>query len=104
MIVDFAAECHSLTITANRGVCVQESAALADRLIQDQVIRAQEAEESYALKNELSVLRQQHQEAQRKLEEADVLIAEIKRRVRHPVKLQPSALCASSLSASIRGT
>ncbi|XP_041370278.1 ecotropic viral integration site 5 ortholog-like isoform X2 [Gigantopelta aegis] len=58
----------------------KESAALADRLIQDQVIRAQEAEESYALKNELSVLRQQHHDAQRKLEEADVLIAEIKRR------------------------
>ncbi|XP_067662204.1 ecotropic viral integration site 5 ortholog-like isoform X1 [Haliotis asinina] len=58
----------------------KESASLADRLIQDQVIRAQEAEEMYALKNELSVLKQSHYEAQKKLEDADILIAEVKRR------------------------
>lgn len=45
------------------------------------MIRAQEAEEMYALKNELSVLKQSHYEAQKKLEDADILIAEVKRRV-----------------------
>nr|KAG5706638.1 hypothetical protein BaRGS_005708 [Batillaria attramentaria] len=58
----------------------EESASLADKLIQDQVTRAQEAEESYALKNELSVTRQQLNETQKKLEEAEDIIGDIRRR------------------------
>jgi hypothetical protein len=60
---------------------VQESAALADRLVQDQVTRATEAEETYALRNQLSVTTQQLQETQRKLEEAEDIIGDIRRRV-----------------------
>lgn len=51
-------------------------------MIQDQVTRAQEAEDCYALKNELSVTRQQLVEMQKKLEEAEDIIGDIKRRVR----------------------
>ena len=61
---------------------VQESASLADKLIQDQVTRAQEAEDTYALKNELSVTRHQLTETQKKLEAAEDIIGDIRRRVR----------------------
>ncbi|XP_076436734.1 EVI5-like protein isoform X2 [Babylonia areolata] len=58
----------------------EESASLADRLIQDQVTRAQEAEESYALKNQLSITRQQLSDTNKKLEEAQDILGDIKRR------------------------
>jgi len=59
----------------------QESANLADKLIHDQVTRAQEAEETYALKNTLSTTKQKLADTQRKLEESQVLIGDIKERV-----------------------
>ncbi|KAL8625770.1 hypothetical protein ACOMHN_012362 [Nucella lapillus] len=59
---------------------LDESASLADKLVQDQVTRAQEAEECYALKNELSVTRYQLSETQKKLEDAQDIIGDIKRR------------------------
>ncbi|XP_076455006.1 EVI5-like protein isoform X2 [Babylonia areolata] len=58
----------------------KESASLADKLVQDQVTRAQEAEECYALKNELSVTRHQLKETQRRLEDAQDIIGDIKKR------------------------
>ncbi|KAK6195334.1 hypothetical protein SNE40_000788 [Patella caerulea] len=58
----------------------KESASLADRLIQDQVNRAQEAEETYALKNELAMTKQKLADVLKKYEEADVLICEVKER------------------------
>lgn len=60
---------------------LQESASLADRLIQYQVTRAQEAEETYALKNNLSTTKQKLLDTSRKLEEANTLIGDIKDRV-----------------------
>jgi len=60
---------------------VQESASLADRLIQYQLTRAQEAEETYALKNELSLTKQKHATAQKQLKEAEALLGDIKERV-----------------------
>ena len=59
----------------------QESASLADRLIQYQVTRAQEAEETYALKNNLSTTKQKLLDTSRKLEEANTLFGDIKDRV-----------------------
>lgn len=58
----------------------KESASLADRLIQDQVTRAQEAEETFMLKNQFASNKQQLAETQRKLQEANELILEIKER------------------------
>uniref|UniRef100_A0A0L8HPV6 Uncharacterized protein n=1 Tax=Octopus bimaculoides TaxID=37653 RepID=A0A0L8HPV6_OCTBM len=58
----------------------KESASLADKLIQDQVTRAQEAEETFILKNQLASGKQLLLETQRKLQEAEKLIAEIKER------------------------
>ncbi|XP_070176822.1 EVI5-like protein isoform X2 [Littorina saxatilis] len=58
----------------------KESSTLADKLIHDQVTRAQEAEDTYALKNELSVTKQQLVDTQKKLEEAQDIIGDIKRR------------------------
>ncbi|XP_056012324.1 ecotropic viral integration site 5 ortholog-like isoform X4 [Ostrea edulis] len=58
----------------------KESASLADRLIQYQVTRAQEAEETYALKNNLSTTKQKLVDTTRKLEEANTLIGDIKHR------------------------
>ena len=74
---------HSLLLSSNLvASLVQESASLADKLIQDQVTRAQEAEDTYALKNELSVTRHQLTEMQKKLEAAEDIIGDIRRRVR----------------------
>ena len=74
---------HSLLSSSNLvASLVQESASLADKLIQDQVTRAQEAEDTYALKNELSVTRHQLTETQKKLEAAEDIIGDIRRRVR----------------------
>ncbi|XP_025111663.1 EVI5-like protein isoform X3 [Pomacea canaliculata] len=56
----------------------KESASLADKLIQDQVTRAQEAEETYALKKHLSITRQQLKDTQTKLQEAESIIGDIR--------------------------
>ncbi|KAK3087065.1 hypothetical protein FSP39_001168 [Pinctada imbricata] len=58
----------------------KESAALADRLIHDQVTRAQEAEETYALKNNLSATKQKLADTQKRLSDAEKLIGDIKTR------------------------
>uniref|UniRef100_A0A3B5M0A3 Rab-GAP TBC domain-containing protein n=1 Tax=Xiphophorus couchianus TaxID=32473 RepID=A0A3B5M0A3_9TELE len=56
----------------------KESAALADRLIQQgQVTRAQEAEENYVIKRELAVVRQQCNTASESLEKAQETIREL---------------------------
>ncbi|XP_059139893.1 EVI5-like protein isoform X5 [Physella acuta] len=60
----------------------KESATLADKLVQDQVTWAQEVEQSYALRNELSVTRQQLQETQKKLLDAEDIIGDIRKRTR----------------------
>ncbi|XP_059139908.1 EVI5-like protein isoform X7 [Physella acuta] len=60
----------------------EESATLADKLVQDQVTWAQEVEQSYALRNELSVTRQQLQETQKKLLDAEDIIGDIRKRTR----------------------
>ncbi|XP_071157091.1 ecotropic viral integration site 5 ortholog-like isoform X3 [Mytilus edulis] len=58
----------------------KESASLADRLIQYQLTRAQEAEETYALKNVLSTIKKELAESQKKLSVANSLIGDIKQR------------------------
>ncbi|KAJ8300010.1 hypothetical protein KUTeg_021529 [Tegillarca granosa] len=58
----------------------KESASLADKLIHDQVTRATEAEETYALKNKLSTTTQKLLDTQKQLEEAQHLIGDIKDR------------------------
>ncbi|XP_056354017.1 ecotropic viral integration site 5 protein homolog isoform X3 [Oenanthe melanoleuca] len=55
----------------------KESASLADRLIQGQVTRAQEAEENYLIKRELATIKQQSDEANTKLEQAENTIREL---------------------------
>ncbi|XP_054713197.1 ecotropic viral integration site 5 ortholog-like isoform X2 [Uloborus diversus] len=54
-----------------------ESASLADRLVQGQVTRAQEAEDSYALKRELASLRQKELLIEQELERAYRKIKEL---------------------------
>ncbi|XP_048773670.2 ecotropic viral integration site 5 ortholog-like isoform X9 [Ostrea edulis] len=73
----------------------KESASLADRLIQYQVTRAQEAEETYALKNNLSTTKQKLVDTTRKLEEANTLIGDIKHRMN--LVVTSSITSASSL-------
>ncbi|XP_033732775.1 ecotropic viral integration site 5 ortholog-like isoform X1 [Pecten maximus] len=58
----------------------KESSSLADKLIHDQVTRATEAEETYALKNKLSTTKQKLADTTRKLEEAHVLLEDVKQR------------------------
>ncbi|XP_012873689.1 PREDICTED: ecotropic viral integration site 5 protein homolog [Dipodomys ordii] len=55
----------------------KESASLADRLIQGQVTRAQEAEENYLIKRELATIKQQSDEASAKLEHAENTIRKL---------------------------
>ncbi|XP_053447689.1 ecotropic viral integration site 5 protein homolog isoform X6 [Nycticebus coucang] len=55
----------------------KESASLADRLIQGQVTRAQEAEENYLIKRELATIKQQSDEASAKLEQAEHTIRKL---------------------------
>ncbi|XP_027766995.1 EVI5-like protein, partial [Empidonax traillii] len=55
----------------------KESAALADRLIQGQVTRAQEAEENYIIKRELAVVRQRCSSATENLQRAQSTIREL---------------------------
>ncbi|KFM73888.1 hypothetical protein X975_21286, partial [Stegodyphus mimosarum] len=54
-----------------------ESASLADRLVQGQVTRAQEAEDSYALRRELASLKQKELLAEQELEQAYRKIKEL---------------------------
>lgn len=65
----------------------QESSALADRLIQGQVVRAQEAEDNYIIKRELAALRQQELTVQQELQKANNQIKEM-----HQAQTQPSSL------------
>ncbi|XP_045063633.1 ecotropic viral integration site 5 protein-like isoform X1 [Coregonus clupeaformis] len=58
----------------------KESASLADRLIQGQVTRAQEAEETYLVMRELATVRQQSEEATAQLELAQSTIRELQQR------------------------
>ncbi|XP_052789504.1 ecotropic viral integration site 5 ortholog-like isoform X2 [Mya arenaria] len=58
----------------------KESASLADRLIQYQLTRAQEAEDTYALKNELSLTKQKYNTSLKQLKEAESLLGDIKER------------------------
>ncbi|CAL1530523.1 unnamed protein product [Lymnaea stagnalis] len=60
----------------------EESATLADKLVQDQVTWAQEVEQTYALRNELSITRHQLQETQKKLFDAEDIIGDIRKRTR----------------------
>ncbi|GFR92204.1 ecotropic viral integration site 5 protein homolog [Elysia marginata] len=60
----------------------EESATLADKLVQDQVTWAQEVEQTYSLRNELSVTRQQMAEMQKKLVDAEDIIGDIRKRTR----------------------
>lgn len=55
----------------------QESGELADKLIQGQVSRAQEAEDNFVIKRELSGAKQREQELQKELEKAHMLIKEL---------------------------
>nr|DBA18077.1 TPA: hypothetical protein GDO54_016367 [Pyxicephalus adspersus] len=55
----------------------KESASLADRLIQGQVTRAQEAEENYLIKRELATMKQQNDESSSKLDQAHHTIVEL---------------------------
>lgn len=66
----------------------QESSSLADRLIQGQVIRAQEAEDTFALKRELSALRQQNQEYSQRLEETDLHMTDLETEVARLKRLE----------------
>ncbi|XP_067129865.1 ecotropic viral integration site 5 ortholog-like isoform X2 [Centruroides vittatus] len=65
----------------------QESSALADKLIQGQVSRAQEAEDNFTIKRELVLLKQQELDVQQKLEEA-------KKEIKHlnEINSQPPSL------------
>jgi hypothetical protein CRE_27583 len=55
-----------------------ESAELADKLIQGQVSRAQEAEDNFVIKRELTALKQREQELEKKLEIAHLTAKELK--------------------------
>ncbi|XP_033098924.1 EVI5-like protein isoform X6 [Anneissia japonica] len=59
-------------------VLEKENIALADKLIHDQLTRAQEAEDSYQVKQELHLTKQQEQETQDKLEGAQIIIKDLK--------------------------
>ncbi|KAK4337164.1 hypothetical protein RND71_043480 [Anisodus tanguticus] len=56
----------------------QESAELADKLIQGQVCRAQEAEDNYVIKRKLSVLSQREDELKVELEKAHQRVEQLK--------------------------
>lgn len=56
----------------------QESAELADKLIQGQVSRAQEAEDNFVIKRELSATRRKEDEVRDELEKMFLLVEELK--------------------------
>ncbi|XP_064457215.1 ecotropic viral integration site 5 ortholog-like isoform X2 [Ornithodoros turicata] len=78
----------------------QESSSLADRLIQGQVVRAQEAEDNYIIKRELAALKQQELTVQQELEKAHNQIKEL-----HEAQTQPSSMesQAEDLLKSLQG-
>lgn len=70
----------------------KESAALADRLIQGQVTRAQEAEESFVIKRELASVKQQETDAATQLEKMKDELEKLKMK---SVGCTPSSPCNS---------
>ena len=60
---------------------LQETATLADRLIQDQVIRAQKEEEIYVLRRDLSTQKQQYKELQQLYDNTISELREFKEKV-----------------------
>ena len=60
---------------------LQETATLADRLIQDQVIRAQKEEEIYVLRRDLSTQKQQYSELQQLYDSTVSELREFKEKV-----------------------
>ncbi|XP_071948154.1 EVI5-like protein isoform X4 [Antedon mediterranea] len=60
----------------------KENITLADKLIQDQLTRAQEAEDSYQVKQELHYTKQQEQETLDKLDSAQIVIKDLKEKAR----------------------
>ena len=60
---------------------LQETATLADRLIQDQVIRAQKEEEIYVLRRDLSTQKQQYTELQQLYDTTVTELREFKEKV-----------------------
>ncbi|XP_038046172.1 EVI5-like protein isoform X2 [Patiria miniata] len=64
-------------------VLEEENEVLADRLIQGQLQRAQEAEETYAVKKELETLKQHDQETAKRLEGAQTVISDLRYKVRN---------------------
>ncbi|XP_037625311.1 EVI5-like protein isoform X2 [Sebastes umbrosus] len=67
----------------------KESASLADRLIQGQVTRAQEAEENYLVKRELATVKQQSEEASAQLEQAKTTIGQLQQQQQPHAKGAP---------------
>ncbi|MEQ2314051.1 hypothetical protein AMECASPLE_008110 [Ameca splendens] len=67
----------------------KESASLADRLIQGQVTRAQEAEENYLVKRELATVKQQCEEATAQLEQAKKTIRQLQQQQQPQAKGPP---------------
>ena len=61
---------------------LQETATLADRLVQDQVIRAQKEEEIYVLRRDLNTQKQQYLELQQLYETSVAELREYKEKVR----------------------
>ena len=59
----------------------QESATLADKLVQDQVTWAQSVEELYSVKSDLSVTQNTLEDTQKKLMAAEDIIGDIRKRV-----------------------
>jgi predicted RNase H-like nuclease (RuvC/YqgF family) len=59
----------------------KETGTLADRLVSDQVTRAQEAEEMFAVRRELSALKTQNEGFMLGLEEANYVIRQLKQQV-----------------------
>ncbi|XP_074600959.1 ecotropic viral integration site 5 [Brevipalpus obovatus] len=55
-----------------------ESAELADKLIKGQISRAEEAEDNFQIKRELSGLKQREQELQKEIDKANLTIKELK--------------------------
>uniref|UniRef100_A0A8C1AYQ6 Ecotropic viral integration site 5 n=1 Tax=Cyprinus carpio carpio TaxID=630221 RepID=A0A8C1AYQ6_CYPCA len=68
---------EKLAMTVSKLHLCQESASLADRLIQGQVTRAQEAEENYLVKRELATVKQHNEETSALLEQAQNTIRQL---------------------------
>ncbi|XP_022107753.1 EVI5-like protein isoform X2 [Acanthaster planci] len=64
-------------------VLEEENEVLADKLIQGQLQRAQEAEDNYVMKKELETLRQHDLETAKRLEGAQTVISDLRDKVRN---------------------